>query len=70
MVSVTFLTVSGEKFGPYGTEEEDSKSLKIGCGIGFFAYQEEVMGQKRLVGLRLKLGQITTTTVTLPDTLG
>ena len=64
MVSVTFLTVSGKKFGPYGTEEGDSISLTIGCGIGFFAYQEEGQFKKRLVGLRLLLGQTTTTTTT------
>ena len=64
MVSVTFLTVSGEEFGPYGTKEEDSISLKIGCGIGFFAYQEQQFFEKRLVGLRLLLGQTTTTTTT------
>ena len=61
MVSVTFLTVSGKKFGPYGTEEGDSISLTIGCGIGFFAYQEEGQFKKRLVGLRLLLGQTTST---------
>ena len=61
MVSVTFLTVSGKKFGPYGTEEGDSISLTIGCGIGFFAYQEEALFKKRLVGLRLLLGETTTT---------